>query len=94
MLCDMTRMEAYQPLEIGLRAKLFAWEEGTFLWGVDGVWSQRANGLIEARPSHLKQIFSLFEDPRKSNIDLTTISPRYFYYHLVESVALTLPKTR
>jgi|TARA_B110000438_G_C15797038_1_gene643312 hypothetical protein len=92
MLCDLTRMESYQPLEIGLRAKLFEWHGGDFLWGVDGVWSQRPNGRIEARPRKLSQIFTLFEDSRKSNLDLATISPRYFYYHLVESIALTLPK--
>lgn len=91
LLCDLTRLESYQPLEIGLRCKLFQWSDGEFLWGVDGVWTRDPEGNIEAKPSRLAAIFKNSQKDRENALHLATISPRYFYYHLVESVALTLP---
>lgn len=94
LLCDLTRLESYQPLEIGLRAKLFRWDDGAFIWGVDGVWTQQPGGSVHAEPSALEKIFKFSRKNPQNNLDLSTISPRYFYYHLVESVALTLPKRK
>ena len=91
LLCDLTRLDSYQPLEIGLRAKLFAWNENEFLWGVDGVWTQRPDGSLETNPGWLGALFKNSPKNSEMNLDLTAISPRYFYYHLVESVAPTLP---
>jgi hypothetical protein len=92
LLCDVTRLESYQPLEIGLRTKLFSWTDGAFLWGVDGVWTQNRDGEVEARPAGLAAIFKNSRKNSAKSLDLASVSPRYFYYHLVESVALTLPK--
>lgn len=91
LLCDVTRLESYQPLEIGLRTKLYRWDNGDFLWGIDGVWSHRSGGEVEARPTVLSGIFNFSQKKSENTLDLAAISPRYFYYHLVESVALTLP---
>ncbi len=89
LLCDITHLESYQPLEIGLRAKLYDWHSGVFLWGVDGVWTRQPNGMVRADPPWLVDLFRI---QRENNVDLASISPRYFYYHLVESIALTLPE--
>lgn len=92
LLCDVTRLESYQPLEIGLRTKLFDWNTGEFLWGVDGVWTRRPDGAVDARPSGLGSIFKKTQKNAQNSLHLASVSPRYFYYHLVESVAPTLPE--
>ncbi len=92
LLCDITRLESYRPLEIGLRVKLFSWDDGSFLWGVDGVWTRHPDGTVESSPRGLGSIFKNSRKNSEKTVDLAAISPRYFYYHLVESVALTLPE--
>jgi hypothetical protein len=92
LLCDVTRLESYRPLEIGLRSKLYSWDEGVFLWGIDGVWTQQPGGLVGAKPEGLGAIFKFSRKNTDNTLELAAISPRYFYYHLVESVAPTLPQ--